>query len=235
MNVLATLHAMLSYVSYCKSKLTYFAVKLTVKKPLCFVPLGNKLEWFFVLFEYVIMRVEIRRVQLESRVSMLSHEERLAALERTMLPRVEFINAMNKFTLQQAQDASNTSHELTMLLGMVDSQNKDIRTIKEDASTIKETLNGHTSTLSEHTSMLYGHTFTLNSHTSMLNEHTTLLNEHTALLNSHTSMLNEHTTLLNRHTALLNGHTSTLNEHTALLKEQTSLLIQILARLPEKL
>jgi len=53
-----------------------------------------------------------------------------------MLPRIEFINAMNKFTLQQAQDASNVSHELTMLLGIASSQNQDIREVKNSLRAI---------------------------------------------------------------------------------------------------
>lgn len=62
---------------------------------------------------------------------MSSYDERLVALEQTSVSRIDFINAINKLTLQQAQNASDTYHEITILTGVIRSQGQDIKSIKE--------------------------------------------------------------------------------------------------------
>jgi len=69
---------------------------------------------------------------------MPTQEDRIAALEQTMVSRIDFINAVNRLTLQQAHNASDMSHEIIILLGVTGSQGQDIRTIKEDVRTLKE-------------------------------------------------------------------------------------------------
>lgn len=69
---------------------------------------------------------------------MSTQEDRIAAFEQTMVPRIDLINAVNRVTLQQAQTASDLSHERTILLGVTGSQGQDIKIIKGDVSTLKE-------------------------------------------------------------------------------------------------
>jgi len=69
---------------------------------------------------------------------MSTQEDRITALEQNTVSRIDFINSVNQLTLQQAQHASDGSHQVTILLGVVGSQGRDIRTIKEDISVIKE-------------------------------------------------------------------------------------------------
>ena len=71
---------------------------------------------------------------------MSTYEERIAALEQTSVSRLDFLNAVNRVMLQQAQNTTETYHEITMLLSVVGSQGQDIKTIKEDVSLIKERL-----------------------------------------------------------------------------------------------
>ncbi len=68
---------------------------------------------------------------------MSTYEERIAALEQTSVSRLDFLNAINRLMLQQAQNTTDTYHEITILLGVVGSQGQDIKTIKEDISTLK--------------------------------------------------------------------------------------------------
>ena len=53
---------------------------------------------------------------------MSTYEERIAILEQTSVSRIDFLNAVNRVMLQQAQSTSETYHEITMLLGVVGSQ-----------------------------------------------------------------------------------------------------------------
>ena len=92
---------------------------------------------------------------------MPTQEERIAALEQTTISRIDFLNSVNRLALQQAQNANDTYHELTILLGVTGSQGQDIKAIKEDVGTLKEdvgTLKKHLgsveTTLSEHTALL---------------------------------------------------------------------------------
>ncbi len=75
---------------------------------------------------------------------MSNYEERIAILEQTSVSRIDFLNAVNRVMLQQAQSTSETYHEITILLGVAGSQERDIKIIKEDVSLIKERLNEHT-------------------------------------------------------------------------------------------
>ncbi|MEO8956868.1 MAG: hypothetical protein ABI465_20140 [Ktedonobacteraceae bacterium] len=68
---------------------------------------------------------------------MSNYEERIAALEQTSVSRIDFLNAVNRVMLQQAQSTSETYHEITILLGVAGSQERDIKIIKEDVSTLK--------------------------------------------------------------------------------------------------
>jgi len=68
--------------------------------------------------------------------NMPTQEDRIATLEQATISRIDFIDAINRLTLQQAQNASNMSHEVTILLGITVSQGQDIRTIKEDVNAL---------------------------------------------------------------------------------------------------
>jgi len=81
---------------------------------------------------------------------MSNYEERLAILEQTSVSRIDFLNAVNRVMLQQAQSTSETYHEITILLGVAGSQERDIKIIKEDVSILKgdvSILKGDVSTL----------------------------------------------------------------------------------------
>lgn len=85
---------------------------------------------------------------------MPTQEDRITTLEQTTVSRIDFLNAVNKLTLQQAQNASDTYHELTILLGVTGSQGKDIKAIKEDVSSIKDRLVSLETKFDEHTELL---------------------------------------------------------------------------------
>jgi hypothetical protein len=70
-----------------------------------------------------------------------TYDERLAALEQTMaVLRNDFLQAiientrsmstLNKVVLQQEQNARDANHEITILTGLISSQGRDIRDIK---------------------------------------------------------------------------------------------------------
>ncbi len=72
---------------------------------------------------------------------MSTYDERLAALEQTMaVLRNDFLQAiientrsmstLNKVILQQEQNARDANHEITILTGVISSQGRDIRDIK---------------------------------------------------------------------------------------------------------
>ena len=72
---------------------------------------------------------------------MSTYDERLAALEQTMAAlRNDFLQAiientrsmstLNKVILQQEQNARDANHEITILTGVISSQGRDIREIK---------------------------------------------------------------------------------------------------------
>ena len=72
---------------------------------------------------------------------MSTYDERLAALEQTMaVLRNDFLQAiientrsmstLNKVILQQEQNARDANHEITILTGVISSQGRDIREIK---------------------------------------------------------------------------------------------------------
>lgn len=120
---------------------------------------------------------------------MAGYDERLAALEQSMLPRIDFINAINKLSLQQAQSANDVYHEVTILLGVVGSQGQDIKTLKGDVSVLKEdvsALKGDVSVLKGDVSALKGDVSVLKGDVSVLKEdmHTVkgVLDSHTELL-----------------------------------------------------
>ena len=69
---------------------------------------------------------------------MPTQEERITELEQKTVSRIDFLNAISKLQLQHAQSSSDTYHELTILLGVVGSQGRDIKSIKEDVTTLKE-------------------------------------------------------------------------------------------------
>ena len=71
---------------------------------------------------------------------MPTQEERITELEQKTVSRIDFLNAISKLQLQHAQSSSDTYHELTILLGVVGSQGRDIKSIKEDISALKERL-----------------------------------------------------------------------------------------------
>jgi predicted nucleic acid-binding Zn-ribbon protein len=88
---------------------------------------------------------------------MPTQEERIAALEQTTVSHIDFMGAINRLALQQAQAASDTHHEVTILLGVIGPQEKDIRAIKADVSTLKadvSTLKADVSTLKADVSTL---------------------------------------------------------------------------------
>lgn len=98
---------------------------------------------------------------------MPTQEERIAALEQTTISRIDFLNSVNRLALQQAQNANDTYHELTILLGVTGSQGQDIKAIKEDVGTIKERLGSVETTIKER----------LGSVETTLSEHTALLTQ----------------------------------------------------------
>lgn len=69
---------------------------------------------------------------------MPTQEERITELEQKTVSRIDFLNAISKLQLQHAQSSSDTYHELTILLGVVGSQGRDIKSIKEDVSALKQ-------------------------------------------------------------------------------------------------
>lgn len=96
---------------------------------------------------------------------MSNYEERIAILEQTSVSRIDFLNAVNRVMLQQAQSTSETYHEITILLGVAGSQERDIKIIKEDVNTLK----GDVSTLKGDVSILKGDVSVIKER---LNEHT---------------------------------------------------------------
>ena len=113
---------------------------------------------------------------------MPTQEDRIAALEQTTVSRIDFIDAINRLTLQQAQMASDMSHQVTILLGVTGSQGQDIRTIKGDVSVLK----GDVSVLKGDVSVLKGDVSALKGDVSALTEQfgrlETRFDEHTSLL-----------------------------------------------------
>src|SRR6266853_316800 len=109
----------------------------------------------------------------ERKDHMPTQEERIAALEQTTVSRIDFLNSVNRLALQQAQNASDTYHEITILLGVTESQGQDIKTIKEDVSTLKEDVRA----IKEDVSTFKERFVSLET---KLSEHTTVLKEHTA-------------------------------------------------------
>src|SRR2546421_279218 len=74
-------------------------------------------------------------------ISMPASEERLTALEKTVTSlRNDFLQAiientrsmttLNKVVLQQEQNARDANHEITILTGVISSQERDIKDIK---------------------------------------------------------------------------------------------------------
>ena len=104
---------------------------------------------------------------------MSTYEERIAALEQTSVSRLDFLNAVNRVMLQQAQSTSETYHEITILLGVVGSQGQDIKTIKEDISTLK----GDVSILKEDVGILKAGFVSMDTKLVSME---TKINEHTA-------------------------------------------------------
>ena len=144
---------------------------------------------------------------------MPTQEDRIAALEQNMVSRIDFIDAVNRFTLQQAHNASDMSHQVTILLGVTGSQGQDIRTIKEDVSLLKgdvSLLKGDVSTLKGDVSTLKGDVSTLKGDVSTLKGDVSTLKGHLFSLET------------------------TVNEHTTRFDRLETLLAQILTRLPEK-
>src|SRR5436309_10403600 len=102
---------------------------------------------------------------------MPTQEDRIAALEQTTVSRIDFIDAINRLTLQQAQMASDMSHQVAILLGVTGSQGQDIRTIKGDVSVLKgdvSILKGDVSVLKGDVSILKGDVSTLKGDVSAL-------------------------------------------------------------------
>ena len=120
---------------------------------------------------------------------MPTQEDRIAALEQTTVSRIDFIDAINRLTLQQAQNASNMSHEVTILLGITVSQGQDIRTIKGDVSALK----GDVSILKEDVSVLKGDVNALKGDVSILKGDVSTLTERLGRLET---KFDEHTSLL---------------------------------------
>ena len=106
---------------------------------------------------------------------MTTLEERVTVLEQTAVSRIDYINGVNRLMLQMAQNASDTSHELTILLGVTGSQGQDIKILKEDVKALKEdvaTLQGDVSDIKK---QLEGVDQRLDRLETRANEHTTLL------------------------------------------------------------
>ncbi len=137
---------------------------------------------------------------------MTTLEERVTVLEQTAVSRIDYINGVNRLMLQMAQNASDTSHELTILLGVTGSQGQDIKILKEDVKALKEdvaTLQGDVSVLKRDMATLQGDVSALKGDVSDIKKRLGGVDQR------------------------LDGLETRANEHTALL-------MQILARLPEK-
>lgn len=87
----------------------------------------------------------------ERKDGMSNYEERIAILEQTSVSRIDFLNAVNRVMLQQAQSTSETYHEITILLGVAGSQERDIKIIKEDVNTLKGDVSVIKEELDKHT------------------------------------------------------------------------------------
>lgn len=113
---------------------------------------------------------------------MPTQEERITELEQKTVSRIDFLNAISKLQLQHAQSSNDTYHELTILLGVVGSQGRDIKILKEDVSAIKEDV----STLKGDVSILKGDVSTLKEDVGTIKERLgsleTKFAEHTTLL-----------------------------------------------------
>ncbi len=86
------------------------------------------------------MRTDMAHLAWEV-ISMPASEERLTALEKTVASlRNDFLQAiientrsmttLNKVVLQQEQNARDANHEITILTGVISSQERDIKDIK---------------------------------------------------------------------------------------------------------
>jgi len=151
---------------------------------------------------------------------MTTLEERVTVLEQTAVSRIDYINGVNRLMLQMAQNASDTSHELTILLGVTGSQGQDIKILKEDVKALKEdvaTLQGDVSVLKEDVSVLKRDVATLQGDVSVLKRDV-------ATLQGDVSDIKKQ----------LEGVDQRLDRLETRANEHTTLLMQILARLPEK-
>jgi chromosome segregation ATPase len=173
--------------------------------------------------------------------NMPTQEDRITTLEQTTVSRIDFIDAMNRLTLQQAQMASDMSHQVTILLGVTASQGQDIRTIKGDVSTLKgdvSVLKADVSILKEDVSVLKADVSILKEDVSVLKADVSILKGDVSVLKADVSILKGDVSVLKADVSILKGDVSTLTEHLGRLEtkfdEHTSLLTQILARLPEK-
>src|SRR5205823_2153308 len=124
--------------------------------------------------------------------NMPTQEDRIAALEQTTVSRIDFIDAINRLTLQQAQMASDMSHQVTILLGATGSQGQDIRTIKGDVSTLKgdvSVLKGDVSVLKEDVNVLKGDVSVLKGDVNVLKGDVSVLKEDVNVLKGDVSTL----------------------------------------------
>jgi len=172
---------------------------------------------------------------------MTTLEERVTVLEQTAVSRIDYINGVNRLMLQMAQNASDTSHELTILLGVTGSQGQDIKILKEDVKALKEdvaTLQGDVSVLKEDVSVLKRDVATLQRDVSVLKEDVSVLKRDVATLQGDVSVLKRDVATLQGDVSdikkQLEGVDQRLDRLETRANEHTTLLMQILTRLPEK-
>ncbi|GEM_PF-1316541 len=161
-------------------------------------------------------------------------EERVTVLEQATVSRIDYINGVNRLMLQMAQNASDTSHELTMLLGVTGSQGQDIKILKEDVRALKEdvaTLQVDVSVLKEDVRALKEDVATLQVDVSVLKEDVKALKGDVATLQVDMSVLKEDVSILKADVSDIKKRLDRLETRA---DEHTALLMQILARLPEK-
>ncbi len=142
--------------------------------------------------------------------SMPTLEERVTTLEKNAAESIQSLNA-----------------NVTILLGVTQSQDQDIKRILYR----QDIMDGRLDTMG-------GRLGILNQRVEKLDNRLTSVEQDVGqmkvTLAEHTTILAEHTATLNEHTAILNEHTAILNEHTTRFDRIDNLLAQILTRLPEQ-
>src|SRR6266446_2778970 len=111
----------------------------------------------------------------KGRIPMPTQEDRIAALERKVAM-LELLRSQDERKAEesippaQAHNLKEINENMTILLGVISSQEGDIKVIKEDVSSIKDRLEGVEQRLDRLETNSDGHTALLTQHTALLTQ-----------------------------------------------------------------